>query len=101
MAKSERVGQEPPVTFGVKFNEGDNTPEVLEVLPETPAEKAGLTVGDRVTSFNGKKVEKANDVYELLFDLKPGAKVKIEYRRGEEKIEAETTLMARARKPRN
>ena len=101
MVKSERVGQEPSVTFGVKFNEGDNTPEVLEVLPETPAEKAGLTVGDRVTKFNGKKVERANDVYELLFDLKPGTKVKVEYRRGEENIEAETTLMARARKPKN
>lgn len=101
MVKSERIGQEPPVTFGVKFNEGDNTPEVLEVLPETPAEKAGLAVGDRVTKFNGKKVERANDVYELLFDLKPGTKVKVEYRRGEENIEAETTLMARARKPRN
>jgi serine protease Do len=101
MVKSERVGQEPQVTFGVIFNEAEDTPEVLKVLPESPAENAGLTVGDRVTKFNGRKIERANDVYDLLYDLKPGTTVKVEFRRGEERIEAETTLMARARKPRN
>lgn len=95
--KENRVGQEPPVTFGVRFNEQDDLPEVLSIVPESPAEVAGLQVGDRVTKFDGKKVERSNDIYELLFDLKAGQKVKIEFRRGEERLSVETALTARPR----
>jgi serine protease Do len=97
MVKEERVNQVPQVTFGVKFNESEDSPEVLEVLPESPADNAGIQVGDRVTKFDGKKIERANDVYELLYDLKPGQKIKVEIRRGEERIQVETALAARAR----
>ena len=76
-------------------------PEILEVIKETPADYAGIAVGDRVTRFDGKKVERANDVYELLYFIKPGAKVKVEIRRGEETMVMETTLTARPRTPRN
>lgn len=101
LVASERVGEEPPVIFGVRFNEMDDVPEVLEVQKETPADNAGIVVGDRVMKFNGKKVERANDVYELLYFLKPGAKVKVEIRRGEETMVFEATLSPRPRTPRN
>lgn len=99
--KAERVGQEPPSIFGVKFNEADDSPEVLEVTPESPADNAGISKGDRIVKFNGNKVERANDVYEMLFDIKPGTKVKIEYRRGNDVTVVETALAARPRQRRN
>ena len=97
MVKEERVNQVPRVTFGVKFNEIQDLPEVLEVVAESPAEVAGLQVGDRITKFDGRTIERANDVYELLYDLKPGQKVKVEFRRGEEKLQIVAALSARAR----
>ena len=97
---SERVGEYPPVIFGVVFNERDDTSEVLEVKPETPADYIGITKGDRIVKFNGKKIERSNDVYELLYLLKPGAKVKVEFQRGEETMTVDVTLTPRPREPR-
>ena len=65
------------------------------VLPESPAEKAGLKAGDIVTRFNdtrlGGVAAEDNDVsgpgqklVELAGDLKPGDTVKVEYRRGDD-----------------
>lgn len=104
MLSEDRVNQDPPVYFGVKFDYANDTPVVMEVRPDSPADQAGVQVGDRIIRFNKVEVKRANTVYEQLFDLKPGTKVAVELTRGEETIKLEATLAARKteeKKPRN
>ncbi len=50
----------PVSGIGVTINQSDpNTPiEVIDVIPNTPAEKAGVQKGDRIVKVNGEDVSK-------------------------------------------
>ncbi|MFT5127191.1 MAG: serine protease Do [Rhodothermales bacterium] len=51
--------------------------EVREVLPGTPAEKAGLKAGDIIREFNGNAVTQAIDVSRALWHLDAGERVRV------------------------
>ena len=66
----------------------DSTEGVLigDVLPEGPAQKAGLKRGDIVTKFDGKKVKDMVEFRTAVAETEPGSKVRIEvYRDGKTK----------------
>lgn len=86
---------QPPVILGVKFDEENDTSTIVEVVADTPADDAGILVGDKIVKFNGKKVEKSNDVYALLFAHKPNDLVTIELIRNGEKVKVEAALAKR------
>jgi len=50
---------------------------VAEVLPDSPADKAGLKSGDVITKFSGINVKDASDLPHLVGGIKPGTKVDI------------------------
>jgi serine protease Do len=62
-------------SFGVK---GGSGLWVAELDPEGPAKKAGIKVGDVIVKADGKTVETAAEISELLQDMKKGDKVRIE-----------------------
>jgi serine protease Do len=55
--------------------------EITAIVPESPAEKAGLKVGDVVLKFNGQKVEGNEQFARLVRETPAGREVKIEYSR--------------------
>jgi len=56
--------------------------KINNIVQKSPAEKAGLRIGDIILSIAGKSPKTPNDVGEIIRDLKPQQKVKIEFQRG-------------------
>ena len=65
---------------------------VSEVLPESPAEKAGVKSGDIILSFDGKDIREMNDLPRLVAATSVGKKVDVRIvREGKEETFALTT----------
>lgn len=59
----------------------NNVPQgayIQEVISGSPAEKAGIEVGDIITKIDGKNVDTQNFISEFIRSKKPGDKVRIE-----------------------
>lgn len=65
---------------------------VMDVVPGSPADKAGLKQYDVITEFNGEKVEGTMQFRQLLYNHKPEDKVKVTYYRNGEKQTEEIQL---------
>jgi S1-C subfamily serine protease len=63
-ALAERLGQE-------------NGLRVVEVVPDSPAARAGIRVGDVVIAANGAKVLTAQDLQKLMLNLRAGSSLNV------------------------
>ncbi len=91
-----RIGvQIAPVSKEVAQSIGLEKPAgamVNNVLAGTPAEKAGVEPGDIITRFDGKAIEKPNDLSRFVGETKPGTKASMTvFRRGSSKDLSITT----------
>ncbi|OGC77556.1 MAG: hypothetical protein A2145_01070 [candidate division Zixibacteria bacterium RBG_16_40_9] len=68
---------------------------VETVQPETPADKAGLKVGDVILKFNAKKVTGAEQFRNLVAETSPGSKVNLEVLREGKTLSLQTQLKER------
>jgi serine protease Do len=60
---------------------------VADVMPDTPAEKAGIERGDIIVEFNGRKIEEMNDLPRVVAATPPNTDVSAKIlRKGQEKI---------------
>ena len=66
-------------------------PRVLEVVPGTPAARAGLLPGDVFLSINGRRVATYRDVQRLTADSPPGKPLEIELLRDGRRIKVTLT----------
>lgn len=67
-------------------------PLVGEIIPDTPAQEAGLQPGDRILSVDGEPVEKFSDISTKI-SLNVGDSVALEILRGEEPLKLSITPM--------
>jgi S1-C subfamily serine protease len=65
---------------------------VTEVVPDSPAAKAGLKVEDVITAVGDKPVSSAEDLRSIIGSSKPGSEVVLEVHRGKEKMQLRATL---------
>lgn len=74
----ENLTEELSEFFGVKEGGGLL---VSKIIKDSPAEKAGLKVGDVLIKADGKKLEEINTLTELIQDKEKGDKILIEFLR--------------------
>jgi len=79
--------------FMPNMGDGDGKPGMLlnGVTPGSPAEAAGVKVGDRLLEFDGKKINNVEELQKILTDAKPNVAVKIKVQRGNDVIELTIT----------
>jgi len=65
---------------------------VTQVTPDSPAERAGLQVGDVIVGFEDRRVNGAGDLPPLVGMTEPGSEVSLEILRDGERREVEVTI---------
>src|ERR1700746_1500111 len=87
--------QENPAIARVYGGQGGIT--ISSVVPGSPAERAGLKVGDTIVSVDGKPIKNGDELVAELAGRKPGAKVTLGYFRNGKKEEASVTVADRSK----
>ncbi len=70
---------------------------VSTVVAGSPADQAGLKVGDTITAVDGKKVLKGDELVSDIASRKPGSKVTLTFIRNGKQQEATVTIADRAK----
>jgi len=78
------------------YGAGSGVP-ISSVVAGSPADQAGLKVGDTVTSVDGKKVTKGSELVSEIAARKPGSKVTLGFLRSGKAQEATVTIADRAK----
>jgi len=92
LAKSESWGGAEPFTagpqpfVGMRFDLESKDCKVVEVKEGSPAEKAGVKVGDIVTKFGTEKFASPDELLSIIRKTKPGDEVAIEIQREKETL---------------
>lgn len=95
-------------SIGIEFNSVENPAiarvygtgsgiTVSTVVPGSPADQAGLKVGDTITAVDGKKVTKGSELVADIASTKPGAKVRLTFVRNGKTQDANVTVADRAK----
>ena len=70
---------------------------VSSVVPGSPADQAGLKVGDTITSVDGKKVTKGAELVADIASRKPGSKANLTFLRNGKSQETSVTIADRSK----
>lgn len=95
-------------SIGIQFNAEDNPAiarvygagsgiTIADVTPGSPAEQAGLRVGDTIVSVDGKDVKTGDELVADIASRKPGTKVPLGFVRNGKKEETTVTVADRAK----
>ncbi|WP_145263309.1 PDZ domain-containing protein [Calycomorphotria hydatis] len=82
--------------LGMNFKDNNRLlgePVVGLVRIESPADHAGIKEGDRLVSINDLPIERQSQAFQALGPLYAGEEVTIRYKRGDETIDANATLV--------
>jgi 2-alkenal reductase len=69
---------------------------VLSVTPGSPADEAGVQIGDVIVSIDGEEITQTNPFISVLFKHKPGDTVSAVLQRGDEEVTVDVTLSERS-----
>ena len=81
--------------FGAERDEGV---VISMVAPDSPAERAGLEVGDIVLSINDKTAKTVNDMRNFIGVLRAGSEIQLEVLRGDREMEITAVIEEREKK---
>jgi serine protease Do len=72
--------------FGLELGQGPTALEVTRVMPASPADRAGVRLGDRVLALAGRTIAGIDEYNRQRVAIAPGEKVAIEVARGGERL---------------
>ena len=78
--------------LGLQGDPGSEVAKVASVLPDGPAAKAGLQVGDVIVKFQGKPVTDFSSLQMHVNDCQPGDKVTLEIVRADKTLAVEVVV---------
>ena len=95
-------------SIGIQFNAEENPAiarvygvqsgvTVADVVAGSPADKAGLKVGDTIVSVDGKPVKNGDELVSDIASRKPGSKINLGFVRNGKKQETPVTVADRAK----
>jgi serine protease Do len=70
---------------------------ISNVVPGSPADSAGLKVGDTITSVDGKEVKNGDELVADIASRKPGSKAKLGFVRNGKKEDTSVTIADRSK----
>jgi serine protease Do len=70
---------------------------ISNVVPGSPADSAGLKVGDTITAVDGKEVKNGDELVADIASRKPGSKAKLSFVRNSKKEETTVTIADRSK----
>ncbi len=70
---------------------------IAEVTPGSPADQAGLKVGDAITAVDGKPIKSGDELVSEIASRKPGTKTKLSYLRNGKEGTTTVTIADRAK----
>jgi serine protease Do len=80
----QRITPDLAKSFGLDRERGAL---VADVMPDTPAAKAGIERGDVIVEFNGRKIDEMNDLPRVVANTAPNTDVPVKLlRKGQEKV---------------
>jgi serine protease Do len=87
----------PPIRLdsgflGIALETAEGAVRVMGVEPKSPAEKAGVKLGDVVTTISGKVVDTSDALVETVQRFKAGDEVTLQIKRGEEELKLKCVL---------
>ncbi len=77
----------PEMAKSLKLEKGAKGVIVANVLPEGPADKAGIEQGDIITGYDGHKIESVVELRNLVAETTPGNTVKVGVLRNKKEME--------------
>jgi putative serine protease PepD len=83
------VVDDQSASSGASFSVGA---KIDKLMPNSPALKAGLKVGDIITKVNGKTIESASDLTATIRLLAAGSKATLEIQRAGQAMTINVTL---------
>jgi len=85
--------------LGVTVSAESGGARVTRVIPNTPAEKSGLRVGDLITHVQGRELFEGAGLPEIIGAIEAGKEVEFRVERGDKFLELKTKLASRLKSP--
>jgi serine protease Do len=97
LVRGEAWGSQPGIGpfIGVVGARDAEDARIAHVNPGSPAEQAGIKVGDVITRFDGRALRDFSGLSRAVAESEPGERVKVEVRRGERTLELEVVIGSR------
>ncbi|MEZ6057301.1 MAG: PDZ domain-containing protein [Planctomycetaceae bacterium] len=81
-----------PGVLGIRLAAGQGPPTIEEVFPDRAAATVGMQVGDIIEQAQGRVFDQVRPFQEFVMSHRPGERLSLVVRRGEEKLELNATL---------
>lgn len=78
--------------LGVMLQPSEDGAKISEIVPKSPADKAGLKVNDVVLAVEGKKILDTESLVNVIQSYKPGDTIAVKLLRNEQQMELKATL---------